>query len=70
MTLEHDSFTWMASRLRIATKAGELTSLIPNFDQMRVLSAWAAQEAAGLPVRLIILKYRQGGFSTIIYWWS
>jgi len=50
----------------IVTKAGEAVRLNPNAQQVRVLAAMAAQQEAALPVRIIILKFRQGGFSTIV----
>lgn len=49
----------------IITKAGDLIGLVPNSQQREVLAAIAAQRAAGVPVRLLILKARQIGFSTI-----
>lgn len=60
-----DAYTWMATRLLIATKSRELVPLRPNHDQRRFIGWWMAQEAHKLPVRLLVLKYRQGGFSTI-----
>jgi hypothetical protein len=51
--------------LIILTKDGKAVRLEPNDQQIRVLEAIASQQEAGVPVRIIILKFRQGGFSTI-----
>jgi len=56
---------WIASRLRIRAKNSQVVPLYPNPAQMRLLMAWLYQEAWGEPVRMIILKARQMGFSTM-----
>jgi hypothetical protein len=50
--------------LRIRTKEGEYKKLSPNPPQVRLRAAIRAAEASGAPVRIIILKARQMGFST------
>ena len=55
---------WIARNLRVRDKAGRIVPLVPWRSQLRLLARWGAQEAAGLPVRLLLLKHRQGGFST------
>jgi hypothetical protein len=55
---------WMPSRLKIIDKAGALVPYVPNDEQCRLYGYAAAQEAAGLPVRILVLKARQIGIST------
>lgn len=50
----------------IQTKDKRLARLNPNRQQVGVLAAIAAQQCAGVPVRLLILKGRQFGMSTIV----
>ncbi|OMF98189.1 hypothetical protein [Paenibacillus sp. FSL R7-0337] len=60
-----DDFTYYApTLLKIRTKEGELKPLELNTMQRKIDAAIEAQLAVGKPVRLIILKYRQGGAST------
>lgn len=58
--------------LKIRTKEGLITSLILNPPQQRLYEAIKKQWAEGKPVRIIILKARQMGFSTlteaILFW--
>lgn len=58
--------------LRIRTKDGEVRPLIMNPPQRRLYDAIAKQWRAGKPVRIIILKARQMGFSTlteaVLFW--
>lgn len=55
---------WLASRLKIIDKAGRLVPYVPNDEQCRLYGYAAAQQAAGLPVRILVLKARQIGIST------
>ncbi|MDR1574103.1 MAG: hypothetical protein LBS24_07315 [Clostridiales Family XIII bacterium] len=50
--------------LRIRTKEGGYAKLLPNPPQTRLRAAIRAAEASGAPVRIVILKARQMGFST------
>jgi len=50
--------------LKIITKAGDMTALVPNDAQVRLFGHMAAQRAAGHPVRIIVLKARRRGVST------
>ena len=52
-------------KLWIKTKKGELIRLVPNRAQRRVLELVRKRYNEGKPVRLIILKSRQQGISTI-----
>lgn len=58
--------------LKIRTKDGLITRLILNPPQLRLYEAIKKQWEAGKPVRIIILKARQMGFSTlteaILFW--
>lgn len=51
----------------ITTESGDegLKPLIPNYSQVQVLNAIEEQEKAGKPVRLVVLKSRRVGISTI-----
>lgn len=60
-----DDFPYYAPRmLKIRTKDGRMTPFTLNAMQTKIDAAIEAQRSAGKPVRLIILKYRQGGAST------
>ena len=58
--------------LHIRTKSGELVKLKFNQPQQRLYDVIAERHRAGKPVRIIILKARQMGFSTeteaILFW--
>lgn len=51
--------------LKIKNKSGEMVPLILNDAQRRYASKVFADIAAGKPVRIVILKARQMGFSTV-----
>lgn len=55
----------LLNQLSIVTKNFETTPLDPNWAQLEFLEALERQENAGLPIRLIVLKARQLGISTI-----
>lgn len=60
-----DDFPYYAPRmLKIRTKDGRMTPFTLNAMQKKIDASIEEQKAAGKPVRLIILKYRQGGAST------
>ena len=58
--------------LKIRTKKGDIIGLVLNPPQLRLYEAIREQWEAGRPIRIIILKARQMGFSTltaaIIFW--
>lgn len=58
--------------LKIRTKTGKLVPLKLNEPQLRLYNVIAERYRAGKPVRIIILKARQMGFSTltegIVFW--
>lgn len=51
--------------LKIQNKRQELVPLEPNLPQQMFYDEYRRQEEAGRPVRIIILKARQMGFSTM-----
>lgn len=52
--------------LKIRDKEGHLVALILNPPQLKLYNAIKAQWQEGKPVRIIILKARQMGFSTVV----
>lgn len=57
---------WCAKAYTILDKHGNRTTLVLNAAQKIVLAAILRQEAAGKPIRLVLLKGRQQGMSTMI----
>ena len=57
-------YTWMISRLQIVDKAAHVVPFDPKPQQMALFETVRLQAKANLPVRIIILKARQIGFST------
>jgi hypothetical protein len=58
-------FTYYAPKnLKIRTKDGKLESFSLNTMQMKIDVEIERQKKLGIPIRIIILKYRQGGAST------
>jgi hypothetical protein len=58
------SVNWIAENLWIIDKNGFLIRLEPNIGQLMLHSVMARQRQAGYPVRIILLKPRQVGWST------
>lgn len=54
-----------AQYLRIKTKDGELVPFTLNSSQARIVEAIQQQRRLGLPVRIVVLKSRQMGTSTL-----
>ena len=62
-----EDFSWYAGRfLTIKTKDSRIAPLVLNDTQRAIDDRWQADEAAGRPVRYLILKARQEGVSTYI----
>lgn len=57
---------WMSTRLKLKDLAGNLVYFTPNRIQARLLGVMQRQRDAGLPIRIIILKARQEGCSTLV----
>lgn len=56
---------YMEQYLKIRAKNGRLVPLVLNGPQQKLYDALAAQYKAGKPMRAIVLKARQMGFSTL-----
>lgn len=63
---DHPLSLLRAGYLKIKTKDSRLLPLKLNTIQEQILTAINKQRVAGLPVRIPILKFRQGGASTFI----
>jgi hypothetical protein len=63
---EMDLDTWMATRLKIVDKKGDLVEFVPNRAQLGVMWQIARQQERGVPVRILVLKARKLGVSTLI----
>lgn len=61
----HDPKYYIEHLLKIKKKSGEISPLIFNRAQQKLYDVVQAQRSQGKPVRVIILKARQLGFSTI-----
>jgi len=64
--IANDELLYTECNLKIADKMGRLVPLRYNEQQMALWREVRRQEDAGLPVRIIILKARQIGFSTAV----
>ena len=64
------NFRYFAPRfLKIKNEVGEIVPLTFNYAQKKVLDVIERLEAEGKPIRLIILKARQVGISTLVQGW-
>ena len=61
-----NALTFIQNFLKIRTKEGTVVPLVLNAPQRRLYEAVQQQWRAGKPVRIIILKARQMGFSTLV----
>lgn len=61
----HDPEFWFAAACRIKTKSGGLVPFVLNPPQRLLLAALLAPYLAGEPVRIILVKARQWGGSTL-----
>lgn len=60
-----DPYFYITKLLKIRTKSGEIKDFKPNKPQLKLLNTIVELEKKGKPVRIIILKARQMGFSTM-----
>ena len=64
---------WAANCAKIRTKEGEIKPLVLNPVQKRLVERIEAQRTATGKVRMVIVKARQQGLSTVVsayqYWW-
>ena len=63
----HDFEYWAASVAKIKDKEGEIVDLSPNKPQREYIRQLERQRLAGEPVRMIVLKHRQWGATTVSY---
>lgn len=64
----HDFEFWCARCVTILDKqSGRLVKLVPNAAQRKLLAAMEAQRRSGRPIRIILLKARQWGGSTLVH---
>lgn len=56
--------TWIEQNLMIINKQANLVNLYPNIGQLMLHNTIELQRSRGLPVRILILKPRQVGWST------
>lgn len=63
--LKHNKQYYIESCLKIRTKEGKLTKFVLNSAQKKLLAKIEELKALGKPIRIIILKARQMGFSTL-----
>lgn len=66
LRLKLDPKFYIEEFLRISVKKGEIIPFILNTVQKKVLSKIQELRAAGKPVRIIVLKARQTGISTLV----
>lgn len=67
MRLKHDFEYWCATCVKILDKvSGRMVNLVLNRPQRRVLKILESQRLTGRPLRLIMLKARQWGGSTLM----
>jgi len=58
---------WLATgACKIKNRQGKLVALAPNAYQRRIVDRMEAQALAGLPIKIILLKCRKGGATTLI----
>lgn len=66
LRIKDDFEFWCARCVTIKHKLSGAGPFIPNRPQRRLLAAMERQRAAGLPIRIILLKARQWGGTTLI----
>ena len=60
-----NELTWLRN-LKISNKRGNIVPFVPHYEQMALLRAMFRQEAAGHPSRILVLKARQVGITTLM----
>ncbi len=69
-----DPMEYLPAFIRIRNKEKQIVPLRPNQPQRRLYEVIEQEQAAGRPVRIIILKARQMGFSTfteaLFFYWN
>lgn len=74
LDIKSDLYRYIENNLWIRTKSGKLERLVPNKPQKALIDYVLYCLELGIPVRVILLKARQMGLSTIVeaicYWWT
>lgn len=74
LDIKSDLYRYIENNLWIRTKSGKLEVLVPNKPQKALIDYVLYCLELGIPVRVILLKARQMGLSTIVeaicYWWT
>ena len=74
LDIKSDLYRYIDNNLWIRTKSGKLERLVPNKPQKALIDYVLYCLELGIPVRVILLKARQMGLSTIVeaicYWWT
>lgn len=74
LDIKKDIYRYIENNLWIRTKAGNIEKLVPNKPQKALINYIIYCLQIGIPVRVILLKARQMGLSTIVeaicYWWT
>ena len=72
--IRDDFYAYCQHNLKIVNVYNELVPLVPNTEQRQLIDHVISCLAESKPIRVIILKSRKIGFSTIIeammYWWT
>jgi len=72
LEIRADFYKYASTNLKIKDKTGSIVKFEPNNAQRRLIDRVVKLMAEGKPVRIIVLKARQMGFSTaieaLIYW--
>ena len=66
LRIKEDFEFWCARCVTIKHKLGGAGPFVPNRPQRRLIAAMERQRAAGLPIRIILLKARQWGGTTLV----
>ncbi len=64
--LEHDFEFWSATCAHIQNKNGEIVPFVLNYPQRYLLMRLEEMRTSGTPIRVVLLKARQWGGSTLI----
>ncbi len=74
LDIKKDIYRYIENNLWIRAKAGKLIKLTPNKPQRALINYVIWCLLNGVPVRVILLKARQMGLSTVVeaicYWWT
>ena len=66
LRIQHDFEFWGATCARITNKDGEIVPFVLNYPQRKLLFELEAMRLSGVPIRIVLLKARQWGGSTLL----